>query len=179
MADEADEYKYWWRSVPGYLQSAEEWDPNQEVSAEQQPPPEAGQMSGPAVLQREASGDGTNSVDLPSLDYLAEIMTQLEGPLRDARERLQGVDVRPGGFYHASQIRLKVSGQDADAGLIQSFVTILSNMQEGVVDIRDGLKRLRDEYAKAEREATVSATDVQQLMQEADGDFNLVTQVRT
>ncbi|MFI8301797.1 hypothetical protein ACIGCZ_38575 [Streptomyces nigra] len=131
------------------------------------------------MLRPISSGDDTQSVDLPTLDRLAEVVGALETPLRAALDSLGNVDVRPGGFYHANQIRAKVTGQDGDAGLAQSYSMTLSNLIEGIVDIRDGLRRLREEYAKAEHDARMSAADVAQAMKEAEGDFNFVTQVRT
>ncbi|WP_326782884.1 hypothetical protein [Streptomyces sp. NBC_00151] len=135
-------------------------------------------LTEPPVLKPVGSGDDTQSVDLPALDHLAEAVGALETPLRNALDSLGNVDVRPGGFYHANQIRAKVTGQDGDAGLVQSYSMTLTNLIEGIVDIRDGLRRLREEYAKAERDASISAADVTQAMKEAEQDFNFVTQVR-
>jgi hypothetical protein len=157
----------------------QEWDLSTDVQPEHHPAPEAMPLSEPTVLKPVRSGDDTQSVDLPALDHLAEVVGALETPLRNALDSLGNVDVRPGGFYHANQIRAKVTGQDGDAGLVQSYITTLTNLIEGVMDIRDGLRKLREEYAKAERDAVISAADVQQVMQQAEGDFNSVTQVRT
>ena len=113
-------------------------------------------LTEPPVLKPVGSGGDTQSVDLPALDHLAEAVGALETPLRNALDSLGNVDVRPGGFYHANQIRAKVTGQDGDAGLVQLLMT-LTNLIEGIVDIRDGLRRLREEYAKAERDASIGS----------------------
>ncbi|MEV7393539.1 MULTISPECIES: hypothetical protein [unclassified Streptomyces] len=120
-------------------------------------------------------GSGT-SVDTPSMLLFADNIDKLIQPTRDAAGVLQKVQVEPGAFYHANQIRTKVNGPNADAGLKEQYIKVFQDLAQGLGDLRDGVKALAQQYTTLEDAGHMKATDLQNAMQTTTSDFtSLVT----
>ncbi|MDT0464427.1 MULTISPECIES: hypothetical protein [Streptomyces] len=120
-------------------------------------------------------GSGT-SVDTPSMLLFADNIDKLIQPTRDAASVLQKVQVEPGAFYHANQIRTKVNGPNADAGLKEQYIKVFQDLAQGLGDLRDGVKALAQQYTTLEDAGRMKATDLQNAMQTTTSDFtSLVT----
>ncbi|WP_133116369.1 hypothetical protein [Amycolatopsis antarctica] len=116
-------------------------------------------------------GDGQTVVSVEAIRHVANSMTSLEEPLRRAIDDLRGVDIRPGGFYHATAMRTAINGANSDGGLKSELTLTLTSILQGVVDIRDAMETMAARYTSTDQQNTLAATDVQRLMAEAAGEF--------
>ncbi|MGW4826376.1 hypothetical protein ACWEOG_02250 [Amycolatopsis japonica] len=152
----------------------QQWQESSAPAAEQVHETSMPVPAAPPVVRNGTNGAAT-TVDVPAMNNFASALEQLEGPLREAISQLRTVDVHPGAFYHANQIRSKVNGT-GDTGLKASYLASLDSVLEGVMDIRNGIRTLSQKYQSTEDQNKVTAEDVQQQMKEAQGDFGHVGQ---
>ncbi|MEW2520815.1 hypothetical protein [Actinacidiphila alni] len=124
----------------------------------------------PSVPGGSGGGKGT-SVDTPSMTLFADNIGKLVPPTQAASKKLEPISVAPGAFYHADQIRTKVSGLNGDAGLKSQYVKVLADLAQGLGDLRDGVTQLAAKYTSLEDANSMTATDLQTAMQSATGDF--------
>lgn len=124
----------------------------------------------PAVPSGSGPGHGT-SVDTASLDVFANNIDLLIAPTKTASTTLGTVSVAPGAFYHANQMRTTVNGPNGDAGLKEQYVKTLSDLGQGLADLRDGIRQLSAKYTTIEDANTMTATDFQTAMSSSQGDF--------
>jgi hypothetical protein len=99
-----------------------------------------------------------------NIDHLVE-------PVKAAATRLQKAQVEPGAFYHANQIRTKVDGPNADAGLKGQYVKVLQDLSQGLGDLRDGIRGLATKYTSLEDASKMTATELQRAVESSGGDF--------
>lgn len=116
--------------------------------------------------------DGKTSVDTPSLDLFATNMNALIAPLRTAYSALDNVNVQPGAFYHADQIRSQINGPNGDAGLKSQYQKVISDLVQGLSDIGDAVNQMKQKYKSTEDLNGASATDLQNDFQTVQGDFS-------
>jgi hypothetical protein len=124
----------------------------------------------PTVPASSGSGHGT-SVDTASLDTFADNIDLLIAPTKTASTTLGTVSVAPGAFYHANEMRTTVNGPNADAGLKEQYIKTLSDLGQGLADLRDGVRQLSAKYTTVEDANTMTATDFQTAMSSSQGDF--------
>ncbi|MFH8386877.1 hypothetical protein ACH4E7_39190 [Kitasatospora sp. NPDC018058] len=107
----------------------------------------------------------------PSLDVFARNIDSLRAPVKAALDRLHGVTLAPGAFYHADQIRAKAVGPNGDGGLKDQIAKALGDVYSGLTAISTGVTELSRTYAGAEAANGMKATDLQRSLNAAGGDF--------
>jgi hypothetical protein len=125
----------------------------------------------PPTVPKGSDGTGTTTVDTPSMDLFARNMDSLIKPVQDAANLLAGVAVAPGAFYHANEIRGKVSGPNGDHGIKENYTKVLNDLANGLADIRNGVQELIKSYSSIEEANGMKAKDLQGAMEAAGGDF--------
>jgi hypothetical protein len=118
-----------------------------------------------------SGGTDTTTVDTPSMDLFVRNMDSLIKPVQDAANLLADVAVAPGAFYHANEIRLKVSGQNGDRGIKENYTKVLNDLANGLADIRNGVQELIKTYSSIEEANGMKAQDLRAAMEAAGGDF--------
>lgn len=126
----------------------------------------------PRVPSSPGSGGPGTSVDTPSMDTFADNIDLLIAPTNTASTTLGDVDVEPGAFYHANKMRTSVNGPNADDGLKEQYIKVLSDLGQGLGDLRDGVRQLSQKYKTIEDANTMTATDLQTAMDLSQGDFS-------
>jgi hypothetical protein len=127
----------------------------------------------PPVVPKGSGGSGNKqSVHTPSMELFANNIDVLIQPVLAAAKLLAQVAVAPGAFYHANQMRTKVSGANNDAGLKAAYTKVLDDLATGLTDIRNGMRELSKKYKSAEDAGRMSAKAVQDAMNKAQADFN-------
>lgn len=125
--------------------------------------------------------NGKVSVDTASLTAFSQwVSTELgdrsSGPLADLIKQLQTVQVEPGSFYWADQIRSTVNGTGSGTGLATTFVKVINDLLDGLADISTGVKQLVQLYANTEdlnnAQATQLESDMANSFSSASGAFN-------
>lgn len=127
-------------------------------------------FTSPPVPGHDGSGSGT-TVDTDALDVFANNMDLLIAPTTKASTTLQSVDVEPGAFYHANQIRINVNGANGDDGLKAKYLLVLSDLGQGLADLRDGIKQLSSTYKTVADAAHMTASDFQSAMNLSQADM--------
>jgi len=117
-----------------------------------------------------AEGSGTTSVDTPSMNAFAGNVERLISPVQKAQAALRNVDVAPGAFYHAYQLRSKVTG-DGTGGLKDAYSRILDDLADGLTELSTGMRNLSKQYDTTEEANGMTAKDLQDQMQNAVTDF--------
>ena len=140
------------------------------------PPTPKDTFQPPKVPGGSGKSDSGTSVDTPSMELFAGNIDLLIKPAREAAKDLQLVQVEPGAFYHANQIRTKVNGPNADSGLKEQYIKVFQDLAQGLGDLRDGVRQLAKQYTTLEDAGKMKATDLQSAMQSTSSDFtSLVT----
>ncbi|MFJ5521226.1 hypothetical protein ACIQB4_29845 [Streptomyces griseoluteus] len=119
-----------------------------------------------------SGADGGTSVNTPSMALFADNVNDLLPQLKDALARLQKVQVEPGAFYHANQIRLKVNGANADSGLKGQYIKVLQDLIQSVGDLRTGVKELAAKYVSLEEANNMESTVLKRAMQASQQGFS-------
>lgn len=154
----------------------EHYDGQTTIDAGHGTPPPAKSFDPPNVPGGSGKPGSGTSVDTPSMLLFADNIDKLIKPARDAATELQKVQVEPGAFYHANQIRTKVNGPNADSGLKDQYIKVFQDLAQGLGDLRDGIKQLAQHYTTLEDAGKMKATDLQSAMQSTSSDFtSLVT----
>jgi hypothetical protein len=125
----------------------------------------------PRVPTSSGSGNGGTSVDTNPMDVFADNIDQLITPTKTASTTLDAISVQPGAFYHANQMRTTVNGPNADNGLKEQYIKTLSDLGQGLADLRDGVRQMSAKYTTIEDANTMTATDFQTDMASSQGDF--------
>ncbi|WP_405746025.1 hypothetical protein OG422_25520 [Streptomyces sp. NBC_01525] len=126
----------------------------------------------PPPVPKGSSGSGGTSVDTPSMELFASNIERLISAVQKAGDVLGNVSVAPGAFYHANQIRTKVSGANSDSGLKDAYVKVLADLASGLTDLRDGVRQLSQKYKSIEDANGMKSKDLQDAMESATADFN-------
>ncbi|MCW2904628.1 MAG: hypothetical protein JWO67_6893 [Streptosporangiaceae bacterium] len=125
----------------------------------------------PPTVPKGSGGTDTTTVDTPSMDLFARNMDSLIKPVQDAANLLADVAVAPGAFYHANEIRLKVSGPNGDRGIKENYTKVLNDLANGLADIRNGVQELIKTYSSIEEANGMKAQDLRAAMEASGGDF--------
>jgi hypothetical protein len=143
------------------------------------PPPPVewtpGDDTNPGPTQQNPSGSGPGmptSVDTPSLDAFATYMGELIPTLNALLPGLNLVNVQPGAFYHADQIRELINGLNGDSGLKSRFTQVISDLVQGLTDIQTAVNEMSTKYQGTEDLNNMSVTDLQNDFQQVEGDFS-------
>ncbi|BBB02279.1 hypothetical protein RVR_10139 [Actinacidiphila reveromycinica] len=127
----------------------------------------------PPVPGGSGGGKGT-TVDTPSMTVFADNIDKLIAPTQAAAKKLDPISVAPGAFYHADQIRTKVNGLNADDGLKAQYGKVLSDLVQGLGDLRDGVRQLASNYSTLEDANKMTSQDLDTAMQSTNGDFSVL-----
>ena len=121
------------------------------------------------------SGNGPaapTSVDTPSLDVFATYMSELIPTLNALIPDLNLVNVQPGAFYHADQIRNVINGLNGDAGLKSRFGQVITDLVQGLTDIQTAVTEMSTKYKSAEDLNKMSSDDLTKEFQTVQSDFS-------
>lgn len=124
----------------------------------------------PLVPRGTGGSAGTTSVDTPSMLRFADNIEQLLNPCKRAQLGLKNVQVAPGAFFHANQMRSKVSG-DGSGGLKDSYLRILDDLTDGLTDLCSGIRLLAKNYDTTEEQNGMAAKDLQEALRNAIAGF--------
>ena len=121
------------------------------------------------------------AVDTGSLTAFSNWVTSAfgnanSGPLATLIKQLDTVQVEPGSFYYAGQIRTAVNGTGTGTGLKNTFITVLTDLLNGLADIATGLNELVQLYATPEDLNNAQVKKLEGAMSnsfsKASGEFN-------
>lgn len=107
----------------------------------------------------------------PSLDVFARNIQSLLPPVKEAMDKLRQTRVAPGAFHHADEIRGRTVGPNGDGGLKEQMVKALGDVYSGLTAVGKGVAELSRTYSGAEEANRIKATDFQQFLDGARGDF--------
>jgi hypothetical protein len=130
-------------------------------------------LTGPPPLQNlpplpDLHGKGKTVVNTEALSLFERALNTLIVPVALARGKLDAVNVAPGAFYEADQIRDTVNGpkgtkvQQADA---------LLQLESGLTALRNAVLTMVHKYSTAEELNKADADDVQELLTSAGSYF--------
>lgn len=158
------------KSNPNTNNNPAEWNPTQVNRPPGQPLPSGNGPVAPLVPGgKDASGHTV--VDTPSLELFASNIALLIPVVKGVMTDLGDVNVQPGAFYHADQIRLKLGGANGDAGLKAQFIAVLKDLANGLTDVHDAIHSLSKTYARTEDANGMKVTDLQNDFTQAQADF--------
>jgi hypothetical protein len=112
------------------------------------------------------------SVDTPTLDAFANYMSELIPSLNRLVPDLNLVDVQPGAFYHADQIRTVINGLNGDTGLKARFQQVIADLVQGLTDIQTAVTEMSNKYKSTEDVNNMSVNDLQTEFQAVQSDFS-------
>ncbi|GAA3760170.1 hypothetical protein [Streptomyces tremellae] len=150
---------------------AQEWDGSSDLGTGHGTYANKDPFSPPAVPKKGGGGKGT-SVDTPSMDVFASNIDLLLKPVQKASDALTPVTVASGAFYHANQIRTKVTGTNGDDGLKAQYIKVLNDLTNGLTDLREGVKTLAAKYKTLDDANGMKAKDLTDAMDGVTEDFN-------
>lgn len=149
------------------------------------PPPPAqwnpGDEKSPPVSHSDPTGSGPpappvpnnhTSVDTASLDLFAKNMTALVTPLNNLMPTLKAVDVQPGAFYHADQIRTQINGPSGDAGLKSQYQKVIGDLVQTLTDLSTSATTMSGKYKDTEALNSTNATDLGNYFQIPQSDYS-------
>jgi hypothetical protein len=128
-----------------------------------------------------SSANGAISVDTASLTAFSQWISKSfgdanSGPLATLIKQLDSISVQPGSFYYAGQLRASVNGTGKGTGLKSQFVTVLTDLLDGLADISNGLNQLVQLYGNTEDLNSAKAQklegDMSNSFSRASGEFN-------
>lgn len=151
-----------------------EWDPTTFHAPHTRSGPQKHDLTPPPVPGGSGKG-GRTSVDTPSMELLADNMDRLAGPVQQAYQKLLQLHaVDPGAFYDAYSLRQVTCGANGDSGLQNTYLKILHDLGTGLADIGTGMRLLSSKYKTVEEESKMTAEDLNNAMQSAQGDFTKI-----
>lgn len=115
--------------------------------------------------------DGTSgatvSVDTAALDTFAGDVGQLAPQVTALIAQLSGVDVEPGAFPEADQLKSLING----GGLSGALTDALKALGQGLDDLAAAAHQMSADYSAAEDANSVTAGDVQSALSGFDADI--------
>ncbi|MBS2539426.1 hypothetical protein KGQ20_42450 [Catenulispora sp. NF23] len=159
-----------------YNNNPGEWDPN---SVHRPPPtdyPTGAGPTPPAVPGSDGGPTGDVRVNTPSLELFAQNIASLIPTVRQALVALDDVNVQPGAFYHADQIRTNINGVNGDAGLKNQLELALNDLINGLQNLHDDVMQLSQKYQSFDDLNTATADDLANRFNDATQYFdNIMT----
>jgi hypothetical protein len=129
----------------------------------------------PTTLTQSGTGGGGNlAVDTSALKQFADNLDTIADALGGARQRLNQLQpIRAGGseFVEAQNLAKKVTGTSGDGGLQQNTVESLTALRTALMDTADGIRQLATKYSTIEEINQKAGSDLNQLIQQAQGDI--------
>lgn len=102
----------------------------------------------------ESSGDSGIAVDSRALQWYADRIQDLQGPVQEGRARLDAIHLAPGRFKNSVVLRAKLSG---DSGVIATYSQSLQNLLPALADLADALRELARNYDTSEELSSEAA----------------------
>lgn len=131
----------------------------------------------PPVPKNGDGGSRDTKVSTGSMEVCAKNLEQLIAPVQRAKQALHGVDTRPGAFFHANQIRSKVTGSGGETGgLKDAYSKVLDDLADGLTDLCNGIRSLSKQYDSTEEANEMKAKDLDEYMYRAGADFQALGQ---
>jgi len=158
-----------WGGVEKNQDTAKDWKGDPNIPAGQGTYHNPQSVATPPVPKGTA-GSGTTQVDTPSMLLFAANIEQLLGPVKRAQLALKNVQVAPGAFYHANQLRSKVAGE-GNGGLKGSLLTVLDDLEDGLTELCRGVRLLGKQYDTTEEQNRITAQQLEEHMHGALSDF--------
>jgi len=112
------------------------------------------------------------AVDTASLNSFVTYIGNLLPAIRDTRTSLASVQVEPGDFYDADQMRGKVNGS---TGLASQFHSILGDLDNGLTSMQQGLTTLAAQYTSTEDLNNLSVSQLQTSFGDSSSYFSNIT----
>ncbi|MCF3964934.1 hypothetical protein [Streptomyces fuscigenes] len=150
---------------------AQEWDGSSTLGNGHGTYTNSNPFTPPPVPSKGGGGKGT-AVDTPSMKLFADNLDLLLQPLQKASDALTPVTVASGAFYHANQIRTKVTGTNGDDGIKAQYIKVLSDLTNGLTDLREGVKTLAAKYKTIDDANGMKSKDLTDAMDGVTDDFN-------
>jgi hypothetical protein len=137
--------------------------------------PQASQPAPPPVPSQTGSG-GTTVVNTAALETFASNINQLIGPVKDAYSQLQNMTpLQIGQLNESTALEGKINSatsSSATSGLVDSYTAVLNDLANGLTDIYNAVKTMSKNYTTADDLNKMTATDLQNAFQQAQGDFS-------
>ncbi|MCF3961229.1 hypothetical protein [Streptomyces fuscigenes] len=149
----------------------EQWDGNTDVGHGHGSFTDDEPFVPPDVPGKGGHGKGT-SVDTPSMLLFAKNIDLLLDPVKKASDALEPVTIASGAFYHANQIRSKVSGANGDDGIKAQYIKVLNDLTNGLTDLREGIKTLAAKYKTIDDANGMKSKELLDAMGDVTDDFN-------
>ena len=113
-------------------------------------------------------GQGKISVNTQALKKFAENIDSLRQMIADAAKQTDQVDVKPGGFNAAYQLRDKINGSgDKTPGLRNDVRLYMDKTNKTLEHIRDEVRKMVADYDKSEDLNKLNADKLNQIMNES------------
>jgi hypothetical protein len=112
------------------------------------------------------------AVDTPSLDNFATYVGELIPTVKALIPTLKLINVQPGAFYHADEIRNSINGLNGDAGLKGKFLQVVGDLAQALTDLQGAVNDMSTKYKNAEDLNNSSVSDLQNKFQSVQSDFN-------
>jgi hypothetical protein len=113
----------------------------------------------------------STSVDTATLSTFVTYIGSVLPSILDTRNALLAVEVQPGDFYDADQMRDKINGT---SGLVGQFHSILTSLDNGLTSIQSGLRTLAVQYTDAEDLNNISVSQLQTSLGNAGSYFDSI-----
>jgi hypothetical protein len=112
------------------------------------------------------TGSGVH-VNTPSLTVFANNVDILNDAVNKAYERLSPIrPVAAGAFKQAGDIRTKVNNDDG--GLKAGYLKVLDDLNNGLLELRDGIRTLATKYQSVEDANSITADKLNKAIENAD-----------
>jgi hypothetical protein len=113
-----------------------------------------------------STGNGVH-VNTPSLVVFANNVDTLNNAVNTAYERLSPIrPVAPGAFKQANDIRAKVNNDDG--GLKAAYLKVLDDLNNGLLELRDGIRALAAKYQSVEDVNSITADKLNKAIENAN-----------
>jgi hypothetical protein len=113
-------------------------------------------------------GPGAISVNTKALETFADNVEALRVMVADANKHTQNIDVLPGGFYVAYQLRKEIMGDGAEKpGLKNDVDQYMKKLDIELANIRDEIRKLVVDYKNTEDLNNLTADKLTAIMNES------------
>ncbi|MFF0050793.1 hypothetical protein [Streptomyces sp. NPDC005498] len=118
----------------------------------------------------------------PSMELWASNMESLIPHLDNAYTILGTVRTAAGGLPNGRALRTKIgdgnltNDTEGVAGMVRAYQSSMQDISDGIKALADGARKMAKKYVHIEDANGMSVTDLQQYLQEAQGDFDRLKQ---
>ncbi|MGP4014996.1 hypothetical protein [Saccharopolyspora sp. 5N708] len=140
--------------------------PHTELSDEQKPAkPTAPNV--PGAKGEGGGGEGKVEVNTEALKTFGTNVSTLRDIISGARGVVEGIDVKPGAFHNAYELRGKVMGAEDGGGLKASVLDFMTNTTEALTDIDTDIQEIARQYTTTEDLNGLEGTKLEEMMAES------------